>query len=130
MSRRKRLSKGSVKFVIHLSALSVLGYFFLALAVFGAGFEVWALIDTITRPAQAFTAVNKLSKPLWLAINGVAAAVGVYCAIVYRSAVFLSFLPIAAFVAAAVYITDVKPKVKDFKSGGGNNTHMGPYGPW
>jgi hypothetical protein len=29
-----------------------------------------------------------------------------------------------------VYITDVRPKVKDFKSSGSGTTHMGPYGPW
>jgi hypothetical protein len=118
-----------VKFVIHLSALSAVGYFFLAIACFAAIFEIWALVDTITRPGPAFIAAHKLSKPLWLAINGTATAVGVGYAFYVGSVAVLSFFPVAAFVAAAVYMTDVKPKVKDFKSGG-NNTHMGPYGPW
>jgi hypothetical protein len=39
-----------------------------------------------------------------------------------------SILPVAAFVAAAVYLADVRPKVKEFRSGGG--TSSGPYGPW
>jgi hypothetical protein len=117
--------------VIHLSALSILGYFFLAVAVFGAVIEVWALVDSLTRPAQAFIAVGKQTKPLWLVINGVATVVGVAAAVFVGSTAVLSFLPIAAFVAAAVYLTDVRPKVKDFRSGGGNSgTHMGPYGPW
>jgi hypothetical protein len=110
--------------------LSVVGYFFLAVAIFAAIFEIWALVDSVTRPAQAFVAAGKQSKPLWLVINGVATAVGVGYAFYVGSVAVLSFLPIAAFVAAAVYLTDVRPKVKDFKSGGGNGTHMGPYGPW
>jgi hypothetical protein len=118
-----------VAYVIHLSALSVVGYFFLAVAIFAAIIEVWALADSVTRPAQAFVAVGKQSKQLWLIINGVATAVGIGYALYVQSLTVLQFLPVAAFVAAAVYLTDVRPKVKDFKSSG-NGTHMGPYGPW
>jgi hypothetical protein len=39
----------------------------------------------------------------------------------------LSIFPIVAFVAAAIYLADVRPKVREFKSGG---TSSGPYGPW
>jgi hypothetical protein len=38
-------------------------------------------------------------------------------------------LAIVAFVASAVYLTDVRPKVKEFRGGSGT-TRMGPYGPW
>ena len=38
-----------------------------------------------------------------------------------------SILPVAAFVAAAVYMADVHPKVKEFKTG---SSRSGPYGPW
>jgi hypothetical protein len=38
----------------------------------------------------------------------------------------LGFLPIAAFVAAAIYLTDVRPKVSQFRGG----SSSGPYGPW
>jgi hypothetical protein len=38
----------------------------------------------------------------------------------------ISILPIIAFVAAAIYLTDVRPKVKDFHGG----SSSGPYGPW
>jgi hypothetical protein len=120
-----------VTYVIHLSALSVLGYFFLAIAIFAAVIEVWALVDSLTRPAQAFTAVGKQSKHLWLIINGVATVVGIGYALYVGSVAVLSFLPVVAFVAAAVYLTDVRPKIKGFRSGGGGSTqHMGPYGPW
>lgn len=118
-------------YVIHLSALSIVGYFFLAIAIFAAGMEIWALIDSLTRPAQAFVAAGKQTKPLWLVINGVATVVGVGYALYVGSMAALSFLPIAAFVAAAVYLTDVRPKVKEFRSSGrGSSSHIGPYGPW
>jgi hypothetical protein len=118
-----------VTFVIHLSALSAVGYFFLACAIFGAIVEIWALVDTITRPAQAFVAVGKQTKQIWLLINGLASVLGAFYAIEVGSFAFISFLPVAAFVAAAVYLTDVRPKVKDFKSNN-SGSHMGPYGPW
>ena len=37
-------------------------------------------------------------------------------------------VPVAAFVAAAIYLADVRPKVKTFPKNGGSSS--GPYGPW
>ncbi len=39
----------------------------------------------------------------------------------------ISLFPIAAFVAAAIYLTDVRPKVREFRGG---SSSSGPYGPW
>jgi len=39
----------------------------------------------------------------------------------------IGILSVAAFVAAAVYLTDVRPKVRGI---GGGSSHQGPYGPW
>jgi hypothetical protein len=114
--------------VLNLGTLSVLGYFFLALAIAAAGVEIWALVDALTRPTQAFIAAGKQTKPLWLVILGVSAAVGLGYAFYAGGVTVVQFLPVAGFVAAAVYLTDVKPKVKDFKAGRG--TSNGPYGPW
>lgn len=100
--------------------------FFIAIGFVAFVVEAWALIDAIGRPTQAFTAAGKQTKQLWLIILGVAAVVGLASA-VYASGP-LSILPVAAFVAAAVYLTDVRPKVKDFRKGGGSSS--GPYGPW
>jgi hypothetical protein len=100
--------------------------FFVAIGFVAFIVEAWALIDAISRPTQAFVAVGKQTKQLWLIILGVAAVVGLASA-VYATGP-LSILPVAAFVAAAVYLTDVRPKVKDFRNGGG--TSSGPYGPW
>ena len=102
-----------------------LTYFFVALAVAAFGVEAWAFIDGIIRPAPAFVAAGKLTKPLWLIILGVAFVLGLYSA-AYGGAV--GFLSVIAFVASAVYLADVRPKVREFKRG--RSTHNGPYGPW
>jgi hypothetical protein len=108
------------------NAFSALHIFFLILGLAAFGVEAWALGDAIRRPAQAFVAAGKQTKPLWMIFLGVGTVVGLWFALSGNFA--LSILPVAAFVAAAVYLTDVKPKVKDFRKGGG--TSNGPYGPW
>ena len=105
-------------------AYGPLNFFFLALAVVAFGVEAWAFIDAITRPAQAYLAAGKLTKTKWLLILGVAFVLGLYSA-AYGGAI--GFLSLIAFVAAGVYLSDVRPKVKEFRKSG---THSGPYGPW
>jgi hypothetical protein len=40
-------------------------------------------------------------------------------------------LPIIAFIAAAIYLADVRPAVKPYRNRrGGGSSNMGPYGPW
>ena len=103
-----------------------LTYFFLALGLAAFGVELWAFIDAITRPAQAFVATGKQTKPLWLIILGVAAVIGLAGAVYGVGPT--SILPVAAFVAAAIYLADVRPKVRSFPKNGGSSS--GPYGPW
>jgi hypothetical protein len=105
-------------------AYAPLSYFFVALAVAAFGVETWAFIDAIIRPARAFVAAGKLTKPIWLIILGVAFVLGLYAA-AYGGAT--GILSVAAFVAAAVYLADVRPKVREIRSGSSSN---GPYGPW
>ena len=101
--------------------------FFLALGLVAFVVEAWAFIDAITRPSQAFTAAGKQTKQLWLIILGVAAVVGLAFAIIGVGPT--SILPVAAFVAAAVYLADVRPKVRSFPKNR-SGTSQGPYGPW
>jgi len=108
------------------SVYTPLTYFFLALGIVAFCVEAFALIDAIRRPSQAFPATGKRTKRLWLIILGVAVVVGL-AGVAYRIGP-TSILPVAAFVAAAVYLADVRPKVKEFRNGGG--TSQGPYGPW
>jgi len=105
--------------------MTPLTWFFDALWLAALVVEVWAFIDAMRRPAPAFPAAGKLTKPLWLIILGVACVVGLG-SLAY-SATPLSLFPIVAFVAAGIYFADVRPKVREFKSGG---TSSGPYGPW
>ena len=72
-------------------------------------------------------AAGKQTKQLWLIILGVAVVVGLYGAVYGVGPA--SFLTVAAFVAAAVYLADVRPKVREFRNNGAG-TSSGPYGPW
>ena len=101
-------------------------WFFTALEIVAFGIEAWAFIDAMTRPAGAFPAAGKQTKPLWLIILGVAAVIGL-ASVVYMVPL-IQILPIVAFVAAAVYLADVRPKVRQFRNRGGSSA--GPYGPW
>lgn len=99
----------------------------LVLGLLAAGMQAWALIDAlITRP-DAFAAAGKRTKGFWVAITGVAAAIG----FVFFADPFNIF-SLLAIVAAAIYLTDVRPAVKSMRGrrGRGNGSHMGPYGPW
>jgi hypothetical protein len=90
------------------------------------GVETWAFIDAITRPAPAYVAAGKLTKTKWLLILGVAFVLGLYSA---AQGGGIGFLSLIAFVAAAIYLSDVRPKVREFKNSR-SSTHQGPYGPW
>ncbi|WP_246116095.1 DUF2516 family protein [Trebonia kvetii] len=111
-----------------------LNYFFVALAMAAFVVEAWAFIDAIIRPKSAFAAAatmadnaaGRLTKPIWLIILGVAFVIGLYSA-AYGGAV--GFLSVLAFVAAAVYLAGVRPKVREY-SKRGNRSSAGPYGPW
>jgi hypothetical protein len=111
-----------------------LNYFFLALSVAAFGVEAWAFVDAIIRPKAAFAAAaamgdnaaQKLTKPWWLVILGVAFVLGLSAAAYGGGTGFLSVL---AFVAAAVYLLGVRPKVREY-SQRGNRSSSGPYGPW
>ncbi len=94
----------------------------LAIGVLALGVQVFALVDALRQRTDAFTAAGKLTKPLWLAILGVATAIG----LIFVQQPF-SIFPLIAFVAAAVYLVDVRPAVRAITGNGGNS---GPYGPW
>jgi uncharacterized protein DUF2516 len=104
-------------------AYAPLTYFFVALAVAAFIVEAWAFVDAIIRPAPAFVAAGKQTKMIWMIILGVAFVLGLYAA-AYGGVT--GILSVAAFVAAAIYLADVRPKVKDFRRG----SNSGPYGPW
>ncbi|MEV4257076.1 DUF2516 family protein [Spirillospora sp. NPDC049652] len=119
-----------------MTGFGVLDYFFWILLLIAFVMEAWALIDALTVPTNAYAAASKQSKKLWMIILIVAAVVGLAAAVLPLQgsspvAVLFGILPVAAFIAAAVYLADVRPAVKPFKGrGGGRGSNMGPYGPW
>ena len=120
--------------VIGNGAAGPLYYFFLALAVAAFAVEAWAFVDAIMRPKAAFAAAaamgdnaaQRLTKRWWLIILGVAFVLGLYSA-AYGGAT--GFLSVLAFVAAAIYLAGIRPKVREYTRRG-NRSSSGPYGPW
>ncbi len=104
-------------------AYAPLAYLFVALSMAAFVVEVWAFVDAIIRPQAAFTAAGKLTKTKWLLITGVAAVLGMAGA---AAGNVTGILSVIAFVAAAVYLADVRPAVRQYRKGSGS----GPYGPW
>ncbi len=66
-----------------------------------------ALIDCVRRPPQAFPAVGRKSKVLWLVLTGLAALTGLLPGLT------LELFGIAGTVIALVYLFDVRPKIID-----------------
>lgn len=89
----------------------------LAVAVFAV--QLAALIDALRRPAGAFTAEGKLTKPIWLAILGAAAAIGLL-GLPPLMLTSTSFFNVLAVAPAVIYWVDVRPRVKPYGSGGGS----------
>jgi Protein of unknown function (DUF2516) len=108
--------------------MTPLNIFFLVISIAAFVVEAWAFLDAVRRPASAFVAAGKQTKPIWLLILGVATVVGLGYAFYLGGASAISILPVAAFVAAAIYLVDVRPKVREFKTG--SSSGSGPYGPW
>lgn len=113
----------------------ILDYFFWLLLIIAFVAEVVALIDALRRPAAAFVAASKQSKKLWTIILAVATALGMAHAVlpsrgVSPIALLIGILPVAAFIAAAIYLADVRPAVRTYGGGRGGSSNTGPYGPW
>lgn len=68
-------------------------------------FSIWAFIDVIRRRPDAFPAVDRQSKNLWLALTGGSALVAL--------ATFspIGLLGIASIVITAVYFVDVRKRI-------------------
>lgn len=114
--------------------MALLNYFFWLLLLIAFACEAFALFDMAVTPANAFAAADKQSKKIWLIILIVAGVIGLAAAVLPAQgaspvAVLFGILPIAAFIAAAIYLADVRPAVKPYRKRGGGQ-RSGPYGPW
>lgn len=77
-----------------------------------AALSAWALLDCLTRKAAAFPAVDKLTKPAWVAILLVSGVFGSLLVPIPTGPISL----IAAIIAS-VYLADVRPAVREISGG-------------
>ncbi|WP_067700940.1 DUF2516 family protein [Nocardia jejuensis] len=75
------------------------------------GMTVFALVHAIRQRPDAFTAVDKLTKPVWIMILSAA----LVALLLTQTPVGL--LGIIAVVAVGVYLADVRPKVDEIQRG-------------
>jgi hypothetical protein len=65
--------------------------------------KMWAMVDAVTRPAQAYLAANKWNKPAWVWLLGA----GLVAQILFQHP--FGFLSLLFTVAAFVYLLDARP---------------------
>ncbi len=85
--------------------------------------QVTALVDCLRRPAEIFHAAGKLAKAKWLIILVIAVALG----FISLPGGGLNTVNIIAFIAATVYLVDVRPAIRRLTGESGGRS--GPYGP-
>ncbi len=83
-----------------------MGYVLFALQIAVLVAAVYAFVHAAMQRPDAYTAANKLTKPVWLVILGV----GVLLALVLG----ITGVAIAA-VAAGIYLVDVRPKILEIQ---------------
>lgn len=75
--------------------------------------RTWALIDCLTRKVAAFPAVDKLTKPAWVAMLAVGDVVGYFLSQSQPVGIFA----LITTVLASVYLADVRPAVREISEG-------------
>jgi hypothetical protein len=75
----------------------------------------WAFVDALVRPATAYVAAGKLTKPAWAAITGIAALV-----LYLRGP--MDFFGLPAVIAGVVYLVDVRPALRGMRRGNSGNS--------
>jgi len=68
--------------------------------------QAWAFIDAVSRRPEAFVAADKLTKPAWLLILGLALVAHM---LIWNP---VSILNLLGAVAAIVYIVDARPAIR------------------
>lgn len=81
-------------------------YVVFALNLVFLGISLFALVDVLRRPAEAFPYVDRQSKVAWGIFTGISAAV-----IFLFGAV--NFLGIIGVIVTMIYLVDVRPKVQE-----------------
>jgi predicted membrane metal-binding protein len=71
------------------------------------GLKGYAFIDCLRQPAQAFPAIGRQTKVLWLVFTGLAALTGLLPNLT------LSIFGLAGAIAALIYLLDIRPKINE-----------------
>lgn len=80
-----------------------------ALNILFLGMTIFALVDVVRRPAEAFPAVDRQTKTSWLIFLALSLGILVYFTPV-------SFLGIMGVVVTMLYLVDVRPRVREITS--------------
>ena len=89
---------------------TIQGVALLAMWVVTLGAKAFAFVDCIRRPAEAFPAVGRKSKALWLILTGLAAGTGLFPDFT------LNLIGLAGITVALIYLFDVRTKIIDITS--------------
>jgi hypothetical protein len=73
--------------------------------------QAFAFIDAVSHKPEAYVAADKLTKPAWLIILGIALAAHM---LIWSP---MSFLNLLGTVAAIVYLVDVRPALRSLTRG-------------
>jgi hypothetical protein len=84
---------------------------FWVLFLFCMALRVWALGDCLIRKTASFPAAGKLTKPAWALLNAFSVVIGLL--IRYP----INFLTLAFLIVSLVYLTDVRPAVREVSGG-------------
>jgi Protein of unknown function (DUF2516) len=106
-----------------LSTLGVTGLIALLIWVGLLGVKIFALVDSLRYSNNQYVSAGKRSRTLWLVLTGLSLAFHLVSGVT-------DLVSIAGTVASIVYLVDVRPALQQVSGRGGNNQHMGPYGPW
>ena len=88
------------------------GYVMLVLTLAALVLEVYAFVHALMQRSDAFTAADKLTKPVWCAITGVGLAI-----LAISTSGPYSFLWLVGIIAVLIYIVDVRPRVIEIQQG-------------
>jgi asparagine N-glycosylation enzyme membrane subunit Stt3 len=89
-----------------LNVFAIQGTVQLLVSVVLFGFQAWALLDATFRRPDAFVAADKLTKPAWMIILGLALVAHM---LIWSP---VSLLNLLGAVAAIVYIVDARPAMQ------------------
>lgn len=79
----------------------------------GVPVGVYAFIHALMQRPDAYTAIDRMTKPAWLGIT----AIGTVALVLFRLAGIGYILWIAGLVASLVYIVDVRPRLIEVQRG-------------